>query len=96
MLRGSTSAFLDGDDVGYADKLEKQLPLFDGELEPGLVFSDRDLIDEHSRPISGCQLELHRGGRLYEKLLDSEFCADQLGAGQAMCVQRCRHIRRRY
>nr|WP_236621980.1 glycosyltransferase family A protein [Rhodopirellula maiorica] len=66
-------AFVDADDLWYPDKLEKQMPLFDQKIKPGIVFSDRDLINEKGEPILGCQWPLFRGNRLYERLLIQNF-----------------------
>ncbi|WP_372716891.1 glycosyltransferase family 2 protein [Novipirellula sp.] len=66
-------AFVDADDLWYPDKLEKQMPLFDQKIKPGIVFSDRDLINEKGEPILGCQWPLFRGDRLYERLLIQNF-----------------------
>ncbi len=73
LAKGSHIAFMDGDDVWYPHKLETQMPLFDQHPSPGVVFSDRHLIDERGRPMSGCPWTPYRGPKLYERLLVENF-----------------------
>lgn len=47
--RGEFVAFIDSDDVWYADRLSRQLPLFD-RAEVGLVFGDAALMDYRQSP----------------------------------------------
>lgn len=46
---GEFIAFLDADDVWALDKLEKQLPLFEGRERVGLVYSDMYFFDESGK-----------------------------------------------
>jgi glycosyltransferase involved in cell wall biosynthesis len=47
--RGEFIAFIDSDDVWYAERLSRQLPLFDSEAV-GLVFGNAALVDYRRRP----------------------------------------------
>ena len=46
---GEFIAFLDSDDVWYAEKLEKQIPLFDAAPSIGLVFSNTHLTNKEHK-----------------------------------------------
>ena len=61
LARGPLIAFLDADDVWLPAKLERQVPLFDGEPDLGVVYSRRLLVDEEGFELEYAQPSLHRG-----------------------------------
>jgi len=48
LAQGELISFLDADDLWYANKLEKQVPLF-CDSQPRVVYSDRDFIDDNGQ-----------------------------------------------
>lgn len=49
--KGNYIAFLDADDLWTPDKLEKQLPLFDGFNKVGVIYTNFQCIDEKGNPL---------------------------------------------
>jgi len=52
LSRGAFVAFLDADDAWHPAKLEKQLAVFRGRPQVGVVFCRRSLIDEEGKPLT--------------------------------------------
>src|ERR1700682_5244811 len=50
LSRGNFVAFLDADDVWLPEKLSRQMPLFAGRSEIGVVYSDYERMDGEGRP----------------------------------------------
>ena len=71
--RGEFIAFLDSDDIWQADKLEKQLALFKGRPEVGLVFSDCIDFDEHGVEYRRFKIEKPPRGDVFRHLLTDYF-----------------------
>src|SRR5215469_3696643 len=46
LARGEFVALLDADDVWMPDKLARQMPLFRGQPEVGVVYSDYQMVDD--------------------------------------------------
>jgi glycosyltransferase involved in cell wall biosynthesis len=71
--RGEYVAFNDADDLWYPHKLQKQIPLFDADGRVGMVYAERDLIDERGNPAVGRKIARFRGANLYRQLLLNNF-----------------------
>lgn len=72
LSRGEFVAFIDQDDVWMPDKLEKQVALFAGRAELGLVFSDAVAVFPSGREQRhGRQVHLYRGRVLRELVLSN-------------------------
>jgi glycosyltransferase involved in cell wall biosynthesis len=61
LSRGRFVAFLDADDVWLPDKLVRQMPLFSGQPEVGVVYSDYELMDGDGRKLPKGPILMHRG-----------------------------------
>ena len=70
--QGDCIAFNDADDFWYPQKLERQVPLFRGE-NVGVVYSERDLVDEHGNPTSAQPTKRFRGKHLTGQMLVNNF-----------------------
>lgn len=66
-------AFLDADDIWEADKLEKQLPLFE-DASVGVVFSGRSYIDKDNVLTPFFDIRLKRGWVLDDLFVDNFVC----------------------
>jgi len=74
-LRHATGEFIgfcDADDLWRSDKLEHQLPLFDGRDELGVVYGDFQFIDGEGAPIETVRPRTH-SGRITGPLLADNF-----------------------
>jgi len=61
LSRGRFIAFLDADDVWLPEKLARQMPLFAGRPEVGVVYSDYERMDADGRPLPTGVNRMHRG-----------------------------------
>lgn len=74
LCRGEFIAFLDADDAWTPEKLRRQLLVFEGRPEVGVVCTGRTLMDEDGRPLAYCQPPLPRGRVLAELFRDNFLC----------------------
>jgi glycosyltransferase involved in cell wall biosynthesis len=72
---GSLIALLDADDIWQPDKLERQVALFDGRPQVGVVYSRRELMDPERQPLAYLQPPLFRGRILEPMFLNNFVCA---------------------
>lgn len=72
--RGDFIAFLDSDDVWLPEKLDKQLDLFRRNPDAGVVYSQRETIDEQGRVLRGYKPRLHSGMILDHLYVDNFVC----------------------
>ena len=69
---GDFVAFCDADDTWLPHKLERQLPRFDVDDPPGLVYADTQFMDEHGNDIETWNPRRYRG-RIAGRLLADNF-----------------------
>jgi glycosyltransferase involved in cell wall biosynthesis len=69
---GSFIAFLDADDVWLPEKLSRQMPLFAGHSEVGVVYSDYERMDGEGAALPKGPTHMHRG-RVSGPLLIENF-----------------------
>jgi glycosyltransferase involved in cell wall biosynthesis len=74
LARGKYLAFLDADDVWLPEKLARQLPLFEGRPEVGVVYCRRSIIDAEGRERPPPEDVSHRGCVLEALLIDNFIC----------------------
>lgn len=72
--RGEFIAFLDSDDVWLPEKLDKQLALFRRNPDVGVVYSQRETIDEQGCVLQGYKPQLHSGMILDRLYVDNFVC----------------------
>jgi glycosyltransferase involved in cell wall biosynthesis len=72
LSRGDFIAFLDADDVWLPEKLARQMPLFAGRPEVGVVYSGYERMDGEGRPLPKGPTRMHRG-RVSGALLIENF-----------------------
>lgn len=68
---GAFVAFLDADDVWHTDKLARQLPLFLGRPEVGVVFSGVHCVDREGKPAGEWTMPAYRGAVTQELFIDN-------------------------
>jgi glycosyltransferase involved in cell wall biosynthesis len=72
--RGRFLAFLDADDRWRGDKLARQLAMFEGRPELGVVYSRRRMIDEAGKVTAGDTRTFYRGDVLDYLFRDNFVC----------------------
>ena len=74
LSRGHFVAFLDADDVWLPGKLERQLSLFQGRPEIGVVYSDYECMDGEGRPLPKGATPMRRGWVSGPLLIENFVC----------------------
>jgi len=85
---GAFVAFLDADDAWLPGKLARQMPLFAGRPEVGVVYSDYERMDELGRPLQKGATRMHRG-RISGPLLIENFISFPSAIVRRECLARC-------
>ncbi len=88
MAQGELIAFNDADDLWYREKLERQLPLFKASEQVGVVYSERDVIDEHGAKIPTRRVERRRGAALSGRILVENFVTNSSAVLRRDCIER--------
>jgi glycosyltransferase involved in cell wall biosynthesis len=84
---GAFIAFLDADDVWLPGKLARQMPLFTGRPEVGVVYSGYERMDGEGRPLPTGPTHLHRG-RVSGALLIENFVPFPSAVVRRECLER--------
>lgn len=71
---GDFIAFLDSDDIWHNNKLEKQISIFTHKPDIGVVYSQRETIDEDGNTITGYLPKLYNGMVLNKLWVDNFVC----------------------
>jgi glycosyltransferase involved in cell wall biosynthesis len=87
LSRGRFIAFLDADDVWLPEKLARQMPLFVGRPEVGVVYSDYERMDGEGRPLARGPTQMHRG-RISGPLLIENFVPFPSAVVRRECLER--------
>jgi glycosyltransferase involved in cell wall biosynthesis len=87
LSRGRFVAFLDADDLWLPDKLARQMPLFKGHPEVGVVYSDYQCVDGEGRPLPQ-ELARMRRGWVSGALLIENFVGYSTGVVRRECLER--------
>jgi glycosyltransferase involved in cell wall biosynthesis len=86
--KGSLIALLDADDIWVPDKLARQVPLFHGRPEVGVVYSDYARMDGEGRELPMATTHLHRGW-VSGPLLIENFVPASSAVVRRECFERC-------
>lgn len=84
---GQFIAFLDADDAWLPGKLSRQMPLFAGHPEVGVVYSDYERMDAQGLPLSKGATRMHRG-RISGPLLIENFVSFPSAVVRRECFAR--------
>jgi glycosyltransferase involved in cell wall biosynthesis len=87
LSRGPFVAFLDADDVWLPDKLARQMPLFQGRPDLGVVYSDYERMDGEGRPLPKGPTHMHRG-KVSGALLIDNFVSFPSAVVRRECLER--------
>ena len=87
LSRGDFVAFLDADDVWLPEKLARQMPLFTGRPEVGVVYSGYERMDGEGRPLPTGPTQMHRG-RVSGALLIENFVTFSSAVVRRECLER--------
>jgi glycosyltransferase involved in cell wall biosynthesis len=87
LSRGDFIAFLDADDVWLPEKLARQMPLFTGRPEVGVVYSGYERMDAEGRPLPKGPTRMHRG-RISGALLIENFVPFPSAVVRRECLER--------
>jgi len=87
LSHGDFVAFLDADDVWLPGKLSRQMPLFSGRPEIGVVYSDYERMDDEGRPLPKGPTRMHRG-RISGALLIENFVSFPSAVVRRECLER--------
>jgi len=87
LSHGDFVAFLDADDVWLPAKLSRQMPLFSGRPEIGVVYSDYERMDDEGRPLPKGPTRMHRG-RISGALLIENFVSFPSAVVRRECLER--------
>jgi glycosyltransferase involved in cell wall biosynthesis len=82
-------AFLDADDVWLPEKLSRQMPLFEGRPELGVVYSDYECMDGEGRALPKVPTRMHRG-HVSGPLLIENFVSFPTAVVRRECLERHR------
>lgn len=92
-VRGDFVGFLDSDDLWCADKLERQLALFEDHPDVGIVHGDESIIDEKGQEVSRENMRRYSGRITPQLLADNSVsittalvkreCFDEMGGFHA-------------
>jgi glycosyltransferase involved in cell wall biosynthesis len=83
--RGEFIALCDADDLWVANKLEVQLPCFEGRPELGVVYSNSSYIDTNNVPLKSWQPQRY-SGRITDKLLLENFVTSGTSVIRRKCL----------
>jgi glycosyltransferase involved in cell wall biosynthesis len=88
LTRGDFIALLDADDIWEPQKLSRQIPLFRGRPELGVVYSDYSRMDADGKPLPNGPTEMHRG-KISGPLLIENFVPASTAVVRRACFERC-------
>ncbi len=78
-------AFLDADDLWDREKLEKQIPLFDGDPNIGVVYSDAVVMAENGEVVSRPEIRRY-SGNITRRLFEGNFIPMSSAVGRKRCL----------
>lgn len=87
LSRGPFVALLDADDIWLPEKLARQMPLFPGRPEVGVVYSDYERMDGEAHPLPRGPTRMHRG-RISGRLLIENFVPASSAVVRRECFER--------
>ena len=87
LSRGRFVAFLDADDLWLPEKLARQMPLFKGHPEIGVVYSDFQCVDGDGKPLLQDPPRMRRGW-VSGALLIENFIGYSAGVVRRECLER--------